>query len=160
MCVWICKYVTKPQIISRLCNVHVVSISIAYLMNSLPHKSLHHRRTGRPHTGRYQCSHWDTSGCCSPRRWSVGNTRTFHPRSVPCRCSRLDTSAGCSRLLCSPDGTHTSHPHTVHCRCIHQGRRTLSNLGLPIPGYRDSCRCHVGTYHGHYSLCPCLEKGG
>lgn len=127
-------------------------------MNSLPHKSLHHRCTGRPHTGRYQCSHWDTSGCCSPRRWSVGNTHIFHPRSVPCHCSCLDTWAGCSRLLCSPDGTHTSHPHICRCHCTRQGRRTLSNLGLPIPGYRGSCRCRVGRYHGHYSLCPLLKQ--
>lgn len=136
----------------------ILSICIAYLMNNPPHKSLHHRCTGHPHSGRYQCSHWDTSGHCSPRQWSVGSTHISHPRSVPCRCSCLDTSAGCSRLLCSPDGKHTSHPHNGRCHCIRQGRRTLSNLGLPIQGYRGSCRCRVGRYHGHYSLCPHLEK--
>lgn len=127
-------------------------------MNSLPQKSLHHRCTGHPRIGHYRCSHWDTSGCCSPRRWSVGNTHIFHPRSVLCRCSCLDTSAGCSPHLCSPGGTHTSHPHTGRCHCTRLGRRTLSNLGLPILGYRGSCRCRVGRYHGHYSLCPLLEK--
>lgn len=126
-------------------------------MNSLRHKSLLHRCTGHPHTGRYPRSHSDTSGCCSPHRRSAGNTRTFHPRIVPCRCSCLDTGAGCSPPLCSPGGTHTFHPRTGRCHCTHLGRRTLSSLGLPNLGYTGSCRCPAGRYHGHYSLCPHLE---
>lgn len=137
----------------------ILSICIAYLMNNPPHESLHHRCTAHPHSGHYQCSRWDIFGCCSPRQWSAGSIHIFHPRSVPCRCSCLDTTTGCSHLLCSPDGRHTSHPHNGHCHCIRQGRRTQSSLGLPIQGYRGSCRCHVGRYHGHYSLYPHLEKG-
>lgn len=127
-------------------------------MNSPPQRSLRRRCTGHQHTGRYQCSHWGTFGCCSLRQWSVGSTHISHPRSGPCHYSCLDMSAGCSRLLCSPRGTHTSHRHIGRCRCTRQGRTTWSNLGLPTLDHRGSCRCHVGRCRGHCSLCPNLQK--
>lgn len=130
----------------------------AYLMNSLHCKSLHRRRTGRPRTGRYCRSCWDTSGCRSRHRWSVGNTRTFLPRSAPCRCSRPDTSPGCSRPPWSPGDTHTCRPHTDRCHCTRQGRRTRSSRGLPSPGCTRSCRFLAGRHHGHCSSCPGLER--
>lgn len=137
-----------------------LNIWLAHLMNSLPHKSLHHICTGHPCTGRYHCSHWGTSGHCSLHQWSVRNTNTFHLHTVPYHCSYWDTPAGCSRLPCSPDGTRTSRPHIVHCRCTHQGRRTPSNLGPPSLGCRHSCRCPFGRIHAHYNLCPLLGKKG
>lgn len=131
-----------------------------YLMNSLLHKSLQHRCTGHSRTGRYRRNHSDTSGCCSRPLWSVGNTRTFHPRSAPCHCSRPDRSTGCSLPLCSPGDTRTGRPHTARYRCTRQDRRILSSLDLPTPGCTRSCRSLAGTHHGHYSLCPGLQKEG
>lgn len=144
-------YMSLPWLCCKWCE---------YLMNTLLRKSLHHRCTGHPRSGRYRRSRLDTSGCCSCPLWSVGNTRTFHPRSAPCRCSRLDTSTGCSHPLYSPGNTHTGRPHTVHYRCTRRDRRTLSSPGLPILGCTHSCRSLSGTHHGHYSLCPGLEKEG
>lgn len=130
---------------------------IAYLMNSQRRKSPLRRCTGRPHTGRFRRSPWDTFGRRKPRRRSAGNTHICRPHIVPCHCSCPGTSAGCSRLPWSPAGTRTSHSRIGRCHCTHQGRTRRNNRGLPSRGYRGSCRRRVGRRRGHCSLCPRLD---